>query len=55
MLSGRQGVILFEVAGWSDAEGHATLFDGKKCYDHCYFNEPEAHYHTQQAHFWSLP
>lgn len=54
-LAGRKGVILFEVSGWSDAVGHATLFDGKACYDHCYFNEPGAAYHTDRASFWSLP
>lgn len=27
-LAGRKGVILFEVSGWADALGHATLFDG---------------------------
>ncbi|WP_229410052.1 type VI secretion system amidase effector protein Tae4 [Massilia timonae] len=41
-LAGKTGVILFEVSGWSNAQGHATLFDGRSCYDHCYFNEPEA-------------
>lgn len=54
-LGGRKGVILFEVSGWSDAQGHATLFDGSMCYDHCYFNEPEAKYRTTRAYFWSLP
>ena len=53
-LAGKQGVILFEVTGWSDAQGHATLFDGTTCYDHCYFNEPDAKYTTERANFWSL-
>ncbi|VWB32032.1 hypothetical protein BLA14095_01252 [Burkholderia lata] len=53
-LAGRQGVILFEVSGWSDAQGHATLFNGRTCYDHCYFNEPSARYRTDRANFWSL-
>ena len=51
VLAGKQGVILFEVSGWSNALGHATLFDGKACYDHCYFNEPEAKYRTDRANF----
>jgi len=55
MLAGRKGLILFEVSGWSDARGHATLFDGRACYDRCYFNEREARYHTDRANFWSLP
>jgi hypothetical protein len=54
-LKGKKGVLLFEVAGWDDALGHATLFDGTTCYDHCYFNEPGVNYHTNRAHFWSLP
>lgn len=53
-LAGKTGVILFEVSGWSDAQGHATLFDGRICYDHCYFNEAEARYTTDRANFWSL-
>lgn len=55
VLAGQRGLILFEVSGWSDAQGHATLFDGVACYDHCYFNEPEAKYRTDRANFWSLP
>lgn len=54
-LAGKKGLILFEVLGWSDAQGHATLFDGSICYDHCYFNEPGATYRTDRANFWSLP
>lgn len=54
-LAGRKGLILFEVTGWSDAQGHATLFDGNICYDQCYFNEPEARYSTDRANFWNLP
>jgi len=54
-LAGKKGVILFEVSGWTDARGHATLFNGSSCYDHCYFNEPEARYRTDRANFWSLP
>ena len=53
-LAGRKGLILFEVSGWSDAQGHATLFDGRICYDHCYFNEPQVRYRTDRANFWSL-
>lgn len=54
-LAGKKGLILFEVSGWSDAAGHATLFNGSTCYDHCYFNEPGAKYRTDRANFWSLP
>jgi len=53
-LAGKNGVVLFEVSGWSDAAGHATLFNGTVCYDHCYFNEPGATYRTDRANFWEL-
>ena len=54
-LKNKKGIILFAVSGWGDAEGHATLWDGTICYDHCYFNEPNVNYKTTQANFWSLP
>jgi hypothetical protein len=53
-LSGKKGMILFEVSGWGDARGHATLWNGVLCYDHCYFNEPSAAYRTDRANFWRL-
>ena len=54
-LADQKGLILFEVSGWGDAAGHATLWNGKSCYDHCYFNEVGATYRTTQANFWKLP
>ena len=30
-LNKRKGIIIFEVTGWSDATGHADLWDGAKC------------------------
>jgi hypothetical protein len=54
-LKNKKGLILFEISGWSDARGHATLFNGSTCYDHCYFNEPSVNYRTDRANFWSLP
>ncbi|WP_226487808.1 type VI secretion system amidase effector protein Tae4 [Pseudomonas sp. B20] len=53
-LARKKGIILFEISGWTDAKGHATLFDGNLCYDHCYFNEPDVNYRTDTANFWSL-
>ena len=53
-LAGRKGVILFDVSGWDRARGHATLWNGNLCYDHCYFNEPGVTYTTDRANFWSL-
>jgi hypothetical protein len=33
----KKGIIIFEVDEWSDASGHATLWDGVTCSDKCYF------------------
>lgn len=30
-LKDRKGIIVFEVSGWSDATGHADLWDGNDC------------------------
>ncbi len=30
-LKGRKGIIIFQVTGWSDATGHADLWNGTKC------------------------
>lgn len=54
-LAGKRGIVLFEVSGWRDATVHATLWNGRICYDHCYFNEQGAAYRTDRANFWSLP
>lgn len=53
-LAGKKGIILFEVSGWDNASGHATLWNGKQCYDHCYFNQLGANYRTDRANFWKL-
>lgn len=29
-LKGKKGIIVFEVSGWTDASGHADLWDGSK-------------------------
>lgn len=47
-FKGRKGILVFEVAQWADAEGHATLWNGMTCSDNCYFPKAEA------AHLWSL-
>ncbi|EOD3494093.1 type VI secretion system amidase effector protein Tae4 [Cronobacter malonaticus] len=31
------GILVFSVSGWNDASGHATLWNGNICSDHCYF------------------
>lgn len=30
-IKGRKGIIIYQVNGWSDATGHADLWDGIKC------------------------
>ena len=32
-FNGKTGIIIFDVQGWSDATGHATLWDNNKCLD----------------------
>ncbi len=46
-FSNDKGILVFGVQ-WSDATGHATLWDGARCSDHCYF--PVA----QEASIWLL-
>jgi len=47
-FSGVKGILVFNVQGWSNASGHATLWDGTECSDHCYF--PNA----SEASIWIL-
>jgi hypothetical protein len=35
-LAGRKGIMIFEVKGWTDATGHADLWDGTVCLWHGY-------------------
>lgn len=46
-FAGMKGILVFGVR-WNDATGHATLWDGGTCSDHCYF--PVA----VEASIWSL-
>lgn len=46
-FSGLKGILVFKVT-WADASGHATLWDGIACSDHCYF--PQA----TEASLWKL-
>jgi hypothetical protein len=36
-FEGMKGILVFNVSGWSNASGHATLWDGRTCSDHCHF------------------
>lgn len=47
-LSTHKGILVFEVDSWSDASGHATIWDGLHCSDKCYFPI------SQKAHLWTL-
>jgi hypothetical protein len=38
-FKGRQGVIIFEVEGWTDATGHVDLWNGSRCRHNAYFNK----------------
>lgn len=46
LLSGRKGIIVFEVTGWSDASGHADLWDGSKVVGSDYGSK------ANTVHFW---
>jgi hypothetical protein len=46
-FAGIQKILIFNV-NWQDASGHATLWNGISCSDHCYF--PIA----QEASIWIL-
>jgi hypothetical protein len=48
-LQGVKGIIAFKVAGWSNATGHITLWNGSQCADACYFGEAEG------VEFWEAP
>jgi len=43
-----KGIVVFEVDQWDDATGHATVWDGIKCSDKCYFSE------SKKAYIWKL-
>lgn len=41
---GGQGIIMFDVHGWSDATGHFDLWDGAQCAHQGYFDRASATY-----------
>ncbi len=47
-LAKHKGILVFEVDGWSDATGHATIWDGTNCSDACYFAK------SKKAYLWTL-
>lgn len=47
-LAKHKGILVFEVDTWSDATGHATIWDGVACSDKCYFPQ------SKKAYIWTL-
>lgn len=47
-FAGKRGILVFDVPIWSDASGHATLWNGTMCSDSCYFAE------STRASLWEL-
>lgn len=43
-----KGILVFEVDAWTDASGHATIWDGANCSDKCYFPL------SKKAYIWTL-
>lgn len=43
---GKKGIIIFDVSGWSDATGHADLWDGSACAYKAYWDK------ASKAHLW---
>lgn len=43
-----KGILVFEVDAWTDATGHATIWDGTNCSDKCYFPL------SKKAYIWTL-
>lgn len=43
-----KGILVFEVDAWTDATGHATIWDGTNCSDKCYFPL------SRKAYIWTL-
>lgn len=43
-----KGIVIFEVDEWTDATGHATIWNGVDCSDKCYFSN------ARKALIWEL-
>ena len=58
-LGGNKGIIGFNIAGWTDATGHFTIFNGSTCGHNCYFQhdlnaEGETKIKTLKVMLWIL-
>lgn len=47
-MKGRQGIICFDVSGWSDATGHFDLWNGERAIHHEYFER------ARKVHLWEV-
>ena len=54
LYSGEQGIIEFNVSGWSDATGHFTIWVGNSVGHGDYFS-PTPPAHLTNAHLWIFP
>ncbi len=45
---GKQGIICFDVTGWSDASGHVDLWRNDACVNHGYFHR------ASKVHLWAV-
>lgn len=52
----KKGIIIFYISGYSDATGHATIWDGERCLDDSNYYEPAMHPNQTLTYikFWEL-
>ncbi len=59
-INGRKGVIVMEITGWSDASGHATLWNGSVTGDGSDYRRQDSHTYDnprvklEKINFWEL-
>ncbi|SDS16136.1 type VI secretion system amidase effector protein Tae4 [Pseudomonas granadensis] len=59
-INGKKGVIIMEINGWSDATGHATLWNGSATGDNSDYHRPDSHTYDrpdvklEKINFWEL-
>lgn len=59
-INGKKGVIIMEINGWSDATGHATLWNGSATGDNSDYHRSDSHTYDrpdvklEKINFWEL-
>lgn len=55
-FNGKQGIIVFQGNGWSNARGHVTLWNGNICSDACHFlgSAENGNFVPTMASLWTL-